>query len=479
MKKFAGITMLFLVIAGFAGFLFATQDSTLSNVEVRDPRRLEPWLEANALDAETRLAAAEAGTSIPLANTKILVGNAGGTGTAVVVSGDATLANTGALTINNVSVQADDIALANGTVLVGDAGGTGTAVTVSGDITIGNTGVAAIQDLAVADNDIAIANTKIIVGNAGGTGTAVVVSGDATLANDGALTISASAVEEGMIALADATILVGNAGGTSAAVTVSGDITIGNTGVAAIQDLAVADNDIALANTKIIVGNAGGTGTAVVVSSDATLAADGALTLAAESVDSAEYVDGSIDLVHLNDSDIAGAAGGTATAASSLVNYFGSVRYDLVTFTNVVHTLTNGADNADSSAVISFPAGRILILGCTVNATVVNSEAVFEASANDIFYVSIGSVAAANDGTLSGTEQDFAAVLEIDTTDNTANTNQWEADFTAGADSVWDGTATSVTAYVNSCVADTSLSNDCTVTVTGVVGFHYIVLGDD
>lgn len=44
-------------------------------------------------------------SSIPLANAKLLVGNAAGVATAVDMSGDATIANTGALTIANLAVE--------------------------------------------------------------------------------------------------------------------------------------------------------------------------------------------------------------------------------------------------------------------------------------------------------------------------------------------------------------------------------------
>ena len=43
----------------FCGISYAAQDTAISNRDVRDPHRLEVWLEANASDAETRLSAAE------------------------------------------------------------------------------------------------------------------------------------------------------------------------------------------------------------------------------------------------------------------------------------------------------------------------------------------------------------------------------------------------------------------------------------
>lgn len=55
------------------------------------------WLEVAYSSGNWSLVASS--SSIPLANGKILVGNASGVATAVTMSGDATLANTGALTV--------------------------------------------------------------------------------------------------------------------------------------------------------------------------------------------------------------------------------------------------------------------------------------------------------------------------------------------------------------------------------------------
>jgi len=60
MKKY-GIMLLALLACGA---VYATQDATLTQREVRDPRQLEVILEANATDAESRLADIEAGTGI-------------------------------------------------------------------------------------------------------------------------------------------------------------------------------------------------------------------------------------------------------------------------------------------------------------------------------------------------------------------------------------------------------------------------------
>lgn len=74
MKKY-GVAISALLVCGAC---FAAQDTSLTQAEVRDPRRLEAYLEANSSDAETRITAAEAGTNVSLANTYMFVGNSGG-----------------------------------------------------------------------------------------------------------------------------------------------------------------------------------------------------------------------------------------------------------------------------------------------------------------------------------------------------------------------------------------------------------------
>lgn len=93
---------------------------------------------------------------IPLANTHILVGNASGVAVDVAMSSDATIANTGAVTIANSAITNAKVSasaaidfsklatLTSTNILVGSAGNVATSVAMSGDITIGNTGVTAI-----------------------------------------------------------------------------------------------------------------------------------------------------------------------------------------------------------------------------------------------------------------------------------------------------------------------------------------------
>jgi hypothetical protein len=105
-----------LILAGLlvAMGAIAAQDTALDGMkEVRDPVQLKTWLEANAADAQTRIAAlegSEAGGA--LAPGAILVGNASTVSVGVAVSGDLTLATNGVATIANGAVTAAKTATA-------------------------------------------------------------------------------------------------------------------------------------------------------------------------------------------------------------------------------------------------------------------------------------------------------------------------------------------------------------------------------
>lgn len=103
--------------------------------------------------------------SLLLPNGDIFVGNSLGIAAAVAMSGDATLSNTGALTISagaitNAKVSASAAiafsklaTLASGNILVGNVSGVATSVAMSGAATISNAGV-----VALAAGSVALAN---------------------------------------------------------------------------------------------------------------------------------------------------------------------------------------------------------------------------------------------------------------------------------------------------------------------------------
>ena len=169
-----------------------------------------------------------------------------------------------------------------------------------------------------------------------------------------------------------------------------------------------------------------------------------------------------------------------SAAAASLTSYAGGLQTSLITFTNTVHIALDGGDRGEEVEIITFPKGRILIVGAAIDATTtVNSN--FEAHVNDEYFLGIGTAVAGADATLAGTEQDIIATTTIDTDSGNDLVTAWEADFTSGGDTVFDGTASAVKLYATMAIADTSIlaGQSITNTLTGTLRVHWIFLGDD
>jgi len=186
----------------------------------------------------------------------------------------------------------------DGYIMVGD--GTDIAsVGVSGDVTLANTGAMTIATGAVEDSMIeGLAAGQIILGVDGTAANNLisVLSGDVTMDGTGAVTIAAGAVEDSMIeALASGEILIGVDGtaANNAKVTTSGDAIIANDGAITVQEGAIEDSMIeGLAAGQIILGVDGTAANNLisVLSGDVTMDATGAVTIAAGAVDESMIV---------------------------------------------------------------------------------------------------------------------------------------------------------------------------------------------
>lgn len=165
-----------------------------------------------------------------LTSAHIFVGNASNVAADVAMTGDISITNAGVTAIvAGVIVNADInaaaaiafsklAALPSTQILVGSAGNVATAVTVTGDVTIGNTGVTAIAAGVIVNADInaaaaidfsklaTLASGNVLVGSAGGVATSVVMSGDATIIASGALTIANDAITTVKILNANVTL---------------------------------------------------------------------------------------------------------------------------------------------------------------------------------------------------------------------------------------------------------------------------------
>jgi len=139
--------------------------------------------------------------------------------------------------------------------------------------------------------------------------------------------------------------------------------------------------------------------------------------------------------------------------------------------------LAGDADCGTGIKIYDFPAGRILILGATINASAVCNDA-FNASANDVYNLSCGSVSAvqAAEGDLTDTEVDIIPKTVIDTVSNTTLTNAWHAALAASA--AFDGTTDALDLYVNASVLNASTTKAVTIAITGTLTVTWINLGD-
>lgn len=134
------------------GACYAAQDTTLSQAEVRDPRRLETILEANSTDAESRLAAAEAGTSIGLASNKVFIGSALGKAFARTLSGLFSVNTNGV-----ASATSSGLALTNTTVSGGALSGVSLVVTNASNGAVSGVGTSLTQ----MANSLVVTNASV------------------------------------------------------------------------------------------------------------------------------------------------------------------------------------------------------------------------------------------------------------------------------------------------------------------------------
>jgi phage-related tail fiber protein len=196
-----------------------------------------------------------------LSSGNIYVGNSSNIASQVTMSGDASLSNSGVLTLANTSV-------APGTYF-------STTVDSKGRVTNG-TNPTTLAGFGITNGlSTTLNNANILVGNGSNVASQVVVTGDATLANDGTLNLSNTGVTAG----------------TYRSVTVSskGRVTSG-TNPTTLAGYGITDAiSSSLSNGQVFIGNASNQATGVAISGDATLANNGTLTLSTTGVSAGAY----------------------------------------------------------------------------------------------------------------------------------------------------------------------------------------------
>jgi hypothetical protein len=126
-----------------------------------------------------------------------------------------------------------------------------------------------------------------------------------------------------------------------------------------------------------------------------------------------------------------------------------------------------------STKIYDFPAGRVFVLGVTVDSFAITSFPTNTMDAADGGDFSFGSAVPGVDGLLDGTAVDFAPSTSIDPITNIVST-------ALAAAAQFDGTTTPVDLYVNVSIDNGDLTGASTnaLTVGGTVKINWINLGD-
>lgn len=129
-----------------------------------------------------------------------------------------------------------------------------------------------------------------------------------------------------------------------------------------------------------------------------------------------------------------------------------------------------GTNGVGSVKIYDFPAGRILVLGVTVDSLTlsVDTNALDAADGGDF---SFGTAAAGGASGLSSTEVDICPSTSFDPVTNVVSS-------ALASSAQFDGTTTAKDVYLNLEIDDGDIAADCTNTVNFVVRMSWIQLGD-
>jgi hypothetical protein len=136
----------------------------------------------------------------------------------------------------------------------------------------------------------------------------------------------------------------------------------------------------------------------------------------------------------------------------------------------ITDNTTNGG--AGSYNLPAFPEGDIDWHGCVTDMQLTGSGGLANTAA---VVASVGSVAAAADATLSGTEADMLASTAVTLSSLTANMRTATATAQKGN---FDGTAGAIVPKLNFAVPDAGILGNGTITITGFMVMNFRLLGD-
>ena len=270
----------------------------------------------------------------------VWVGDATNQATAVAVTGDLALSNTGVATINNSAVTTLKLAdnsvatakiidgavtgakLENSGATAGTYGSATQVPVVNVDAKGRVTSVTNATITGVSPVGSTLTSSNILVGNALNQAASVAVTGDVSLANTGTVTINNSAVTASKIAtdaitttkIVDGAVTgakLENSGATAGTYGSANQVPVVNvdskgrvTSVTNTTITGVSPVGSTLASTNILLGNATNQATAVAVSGDLTLSNTGVATIANNAVTNIKINDGAVTTIKLADNAV-------------------------------------------------------------------------------------------------------------------------------------------------------------------------------
>ncbi len=294
--------------------------------------------------------------SASLTSGNIFVGNASSTATSVALSGDATLSNTGVLTIGSGVVMLAKLAadsvnsakIVDGSIALADLSGNSVDSSKIVDGSITNADVAATA--AIAYSKLALGNSIVLSDlTTDSVNSSKIVDGSIVAADLATDAVTSAKILDGTITNADIAasaaialsklasgtsgqIIVANASGVSVYVALSGDATIDNAGAIIIANSAITNAKMAtdaVTSVKIL---------------DGTIAlAD----LAGNSVDSSKIVDGSVANADLANSTVGlslGASGTDVNVSGTPASLGGTLTLNLPSASSTARGLLTSAD---------------------------------------------------------------------------------------------------------------------------------------
>lgn len=167
-----------------------------------------------------------------------------------------------------------------------------------------------------------------------------------------------------------------------------------------------------------------------------------------------------------------GSNGVVAGTGASVTETQGMVHKTTISLSALLVSIASSAIGFGSQKIYDFPDGLISVLGATMDLTITRTGTEIVAGAAVV--AAVGTVAAADDATLTSTEANI-----IPSTAYTLVSGTKQASGVATTPALFNGTATAIDAILNLAVPDADRSDTAeNLSITGTIVIHWINLGD-